>query len=164
MENENTTFNLGNDRFFRVAEWKSEIRFDLRQFEKRNDKLFPTKKGISMPLQAFKTLMMEIESVDAALQNRQSFKSHLGANMYCTVDEDSVCVSIRQFWKTPENEVVATRRGLTLRPSEYQIFRSSLEKMEDLVPELLQTVPCVLTHDNQEGMIQCAQCNPNGLL
>ena len=72
MENENTTFNLGNDRFFRITKQNSEIRFDPRQFEKRNDKLVPTNKGISIPLQAFKTLMMEIESVYAALQNRQS--------------------------------------------------------------------------------------------
>lgn len=109
--------------------------------------------------------MMDIEGVDTSRQNRHSFKSHLGVNMYCTVDEDSVCVIIRQFWKsTGENEVVPTRKGLTIRPSEYHIFRLTLEKMEDFVSELLQTIPCVLTHENQEGMIQCSQCNPNGFL
>ncbi|CAC5389234.1 unnamed protein product [Mytilus coruscus] len=73
--------------------------------------------------------------------------------MYCIVEQDSVCVNIRQYWKTPEGDVVPTKRGLTLRPKKFEIFRMTLEQLEILVPELLTTIPCVLTHQGVDEMM-----------
>lgn len=44
MDIENSTFDLGNDRFLKFYDWRSETRFDLRQCEQRNEHLYPTKK------------------------------------------------------------------------------------------------------------------------
>jgi len=142
MDIENSTFDLGNDRFFKVYDWRSETRFDLRQYEQRNERLYPTQKGVSLTLLTMKTLLMEVENIDDALKNNKQFKSHIGGNMYCIVEQDSVCVNIWKYWKTPEGDVVSTKRGLTLRPTEDEIFRVALDKMEELVPELLTTIPC----------------------
>ena len=108
-----------------------------------------------------KTLLMEVENIDDALEKNKQFKSHIGDNMYCIFEQDSACVNIRNYWKTPEGDVVPTKRGLTLRPTEYEIFRMALEKMEELVAELLTTIPCALTHHSEKEMVRCKICNPN---
>ncbi|VDH95996.1 Hypothetical predicted protein, partial [Mytilus galloprovincialis] len=102
------------------------------------------------------SIQMDIENLDEGLKNNKSFKAHLGGNLYCILEEDSVCVNIRQFRKTPDDDVVPTKRGLTLRQREYEVFRATLDKLENLVPELDQTLSCVLTHEDREGLIQCS--------
>jgi len=91
MEGENS-YDLGNNRFFRVTEWKSEPRFDLRQFETQNEMVLPTKKGVSIPLQPFKNLIMEIDNIDNAWKNKQTYKTNLGEDIFCVIENDSVCV------------------------------------------------------------------------
>ena len=62
------------------------------------------------------------EYIDKALKNGKPYQSQLDGNVYCTVRENNPCVDIRQFWK-PEEEIVPCKKGLCLRPGEYQSFR-----------------------------------------
>ena len=76
----------------------------------------------------WKILVDQIENVDKALQNKLAYVYHVGGNVYCGIDEDSVCVDIRQYWK-PNEEVVPTKKGIYLRPKEYN-------RLKELIPSI----------------------------
>ena len=149
---------LGNDRFMQVNEWKGELRVDVREWQ--DDK--PTKKGISLTLMRWKNLVDQLDYACNALQDKQSYWCHLGGNVYCNIAEKSVCVDIRQYWK-PENEVVPTKKGLCLRPKEFDRLKEQVAEIGKVLPELDSVVPCFLQSDhmNQLGALQCPECNPN---
>lgn len=150
-------FQLGNCRYIEVKEWKGELRVDLREWENGQ----PTKKGISLTLMRWKNLVDAIEYVDQGLRNNDGYKTHLGGNVYICIGAGSVCVDIRQFWK-PENEVVPTKKGLCLRPGEYQRLKELIPEVGRTLPELDGVVPCYLQSDhmNQLGALKCSECNP----
>lgn len=151
-------YQLGNERFVEVTEWKGEMRVDLREWN--DDK--PTKKGISLTLMRWKNWVDHLEFVDQALADKTNFKRHLGGNVYCTVTEGSGCVNIRQFWK-PQEEVVPTKKGLCLRPVEYSALKKLVPEIGKALPELDSVVPCFMQSDhmNQMGAFQCSECYPN---
>ncbi len=151
-------YQLGNDRYVQVTEWKGELRVDLREW--CGDK--PTKKGISLSLMRWKNLVDASEYVDQALEKKQPYKAHLGGNVCCTTNEDNGCVDIRQYWM-PEETVVPTRKGLCLRPKEYTRLKVLVPDIGKTLPELDAIVPCYLQsdHNNQLGALQCPECNPN---
>jgi hypothetical protein len=152
------TLSLGNGRYVQVVEWKGELRVDMREWNEN----IPTKKGISLTLMRWKNWVDYVESVDEALVEKKAYNSHLGGNVYCTIDEGSKCVDIRQYWK-PEETVVPTKRGLCLRPSEYKVLKDMVPEINKTIPELGAVVPCYLQSDhmNQEGALQCPECTPN---
>ena len=156
--NNSVNFDLGNQRYVKVSEWKGETRVDLREWE--GD--VPTKKGISLTLMRWKSFVNCINNVDEALNNETSYQNHLGGNVYCTVKESNPCVDIRQHWK-PSEEVVPTKKGLCLRPGEYRRLKESIYDIGTAIPELDSIVPCALQsdHANQLGYLRCSECNPN---
>ena len=104
---------LGNDRFVEVNQWKGKLRVDIREW--KHDK--PTKKGFSLTLMRWKNFVQQLEYTDRALHGKISYWSHLGGNVYCSTSA-GVRVDIRKYWK-PLAEVVPTKKGIYLRPSEY---------------------------------------------
>ena len=102
------------------------------------------------------------EYIDKALKNRKPYQSHLGGNVYCTVRENNPNNNIRQFWK-PEEEIVPCKKGLCLRPGEYQSFKRMIPNIGAAIPELSSVVPCQFqsVHANQLGFLRCSECNPN---
>ena len=152
------TYSLGNGRSIRVCEWKGEKRVDLREWS--DDK--PTKKGISLTLLRWKSFLDFMSEVDKALKSDDAYRLHLGGNVYCTVKENNPCVDIRQYWK-PQEDVVPTKKGLCLRPEEYQRLKDFLPKIGEALPELDTIVPCLFQsdHANQLGFLKCPECNPN---
>jgi len=156
--NNNASFALGNGRYVKVSEWKGEKRVDMREWD--GDK--PTKKGISLTLMRWKNLVDSLEYVDAALKSGDAYQLHVGGNVYCSVREKNPCVDIRQHWK-PEDEVVPCKKGLCLRPSEYQHLKEAISGVGTLIPELSSIVPCMFQsdHANQLGYLRCPECNPN---
>ena len=151
------TVTLGRERCVEVCEWKGELRVDLREWQDGK----PTKKGISLPLMRWKNWVDYIEYVDEALREKKTYKSHLGGNVYCSITE-SGCVDIRQYWR-PESEVVPTKKGLCLRPSEYETLKGSIPTIGQVLPELNSVVPCYTQTDhlNQLGFLKCMECNPD---
>ena len=152
------TLSLGNDRYVQVTEWKGELRVDLREWI--DDK--PTKKGISLTLMRWKNWDNYVEHVDRALEDKKAYSCHVGGNVYCTIDEGSKCVDLRQYWK-PEETVVPTKKGLCLRPREYDVLKQLIPEIINTLPELNAVIPCYLQSDhmNQEGALQCTECTPN---
>ena len=149
---------LGNDRYVEVKKWKGELRVDLREWKDHK----PTKKGISLTLMHWKNWVDYLEYRDQAIAEKKHYKSHLGGNVYCTVNEGSACMDIRQYWK-PQEEVVPTKKGLCLRPIEYNTLKELLPDIGNVLPELNAVVPCYIQSDhmNQLGVLQCSECNPN---
>ena len=151
-------FSLGNERYVQVNEWRGELRVDIREWQE--DK--PTKKGISLTLMRWKNLVDASEFVDQALHGKKAYSAHLGGNVYCSIGENSVCVDIRQYWK-PDNEVVPTKKGICLRPTEYNSLKKHVSEIGRNLPELDAVIPCYLQSDhmNQLGALRCSECNPN---
>jgi hypothetical protein len=46
MEKTRCNIELGNNRYVKATEWKDEIRIDIREWEIKDRKQIPTKKGI----------------------------------------------------------------------------------------------------------------------
>ncbi len=149
---------IGNGRYVRVQEWKGDLRVDIREWDKK----IPTKKGVSLPLGRWKHFVESVETIDDALNTKylEFYNNHLGGNVYCTVE--GVCVDIRQYWK-PADTVIPTRKGICLRADEYKRLKDSIPQIGQTLPELDAFVPCYLQsdHQNQLGMLSCAECNPN---
>ena len=154
----NTSFQLGNGRRVRVGDWKGEKRVDIREWNGE----IPTKKGICLTLMRWRSFLDYIDQVDEALQNNKTYSLDLGGNVYCNVKEDNPCVDIRQFWK-PQDDVIPTKKGLCLRPREYQRLKDILPEVNVAIPELSSVVPCMLQsdHANALGFLKCSECNPN---
>lgn len=154
---------LSNGRYVKVSEWQKEPRVDLRQHEVCNDKEIPTKKGISLKLVQFKTLLAAMDSVQDVIRQNKEQSCHLGYNVYIHVKENNPCVDIRQYWKPDkESDIVPTRKGLCLRPFEFSAFEALLVD-ENCIPELKDVQCCSERddHQNQMGILQCNICNPN---
>ena len=151
-------FALSQQRYAQVCEWQGEKRIDLREWNNN----IPTKKGISLTLLRWKCLVDNLDKVDEALINNQSYSLHLGGNVYCKVRESNPCVDIRKYWK-PEEEIVPTRKGLCMRPREYLRLKEIVADVGAVIPELDGIVPCQFQsdHANQMGMLRCSECNPN---
>ena len=88
MANNRCPYSLGNDRYVEVHEWQSELRVDIREWKDYK----PTKKGISLSLMRWKNWVDQLENVNKALENKQSFTYHLEGNVFCKVCENSLCV------------------------------------------------------------------------
>ena len=155
---------LNNLRYTEVYELENgQNRVDLREWGREGDTEFPTKKGISLKLDIFKSLELSLDMIDSALQNKEDLQYHMGSNIFCTVKKDSPCVDIRQYWRPPnQKELVPTKKGLCLRPVEYRTLKSRVSELHKVIPELQTLVPCFLREDhmNQLGMLQCSNCNP----
>lgn len=162
MSQARLSVNLENGRYANVQTWKNEPRLDLREWEMR-DKLVPTKKGISLRLHQIKVLSDRMELIEEALSQNEEKKFYLGFNVFVSLRKDNPCVDIRQYWKPPNhNDVVPTRRGLCLRPVEYNHLKTSWEDILKNLPEMKTFVLCYDRNDhlNQMGMLQCPACNP----
>ena len=164
MDKTRCNIELGNNRFVKATEWRDEIRIDVREWETKDGKLIPTKKGLSLPLSRWKLLVDSFDLVDQALVENKEFSTHLGRNMYCSVKASGVCVDLRQHFLPPQHtDMVPTRKGITLRPSEYAKLKDVACVIGDYVPELSSVVPCPYSSDhlNQLGFLSCPECNPD---
>ena len=164
MENARCNIELGNDRFFQASEWKDEVHIDVREWEIKDGKQVPTKKGISLPLQRWKMLANNMDFVDQALDEKMEYATHLGGNVYASVKASGICVDLRQHWLPPnQTYVVPTKKRRTLRPGEYAKLKDVASVICDCAPELNSVVPCPYRSDtiNQLGFLSCSECNPD---
>ncbi|XP_071138711.1 uncharacterized protein [Mytilus edulis] len=164
MEKTRSNIELGNNRFVQATEWKEEIRIDIREWELKDGQRTPTKRGLGLPLHRWKMLVDSLDFLDQAIMEKREYKSHLGRNMYATIGPNSVCVDLRQHILPPQQtDVVPTRKGITLRPTEYAKLKDVARIISDFVPDLSTVVPCPYNsdHQNQLGFLTCSECNPN---
>ena len=75
-----TTFELGNQRYVNICEWKGEKCVDLREWDGNK----PTKKGVGLPLISWKCPVDCLSDVDNAIKSGEVYRNHLGRNVFCT--------------------------------------------------------------------------------
>ena len=133
---------------------------------------FLPRKVLVCPWDAGK-LTNDIMVIDEALEKRTERSLHLGGNVYCKVAENSFCVNIRQYWCPPDQNkgfhefidgsIFPTKKGICLRPTEYNKLKEFMKDIGEAVPELNTVVPCYAQSDhlNQLGYLRCAECSPN---
>ena len=62
---------LGNERYIQAYTLDNgERRVDIREWKSSENRQFPTKKGISLNLQLFKTVTLSIDLIDKALTKK----------------------------------------------------------------------------------------------
>jgi hypothetical protein len=160
------------EQFVTVGKWRQQKRISVRQYLRFRgaDKLYPSKKGISMTVDNLIDLMYQKERITDALKlvededGEVSFRHHIGRNIFVTVDTGREYVNIRQ-WCLPEGaeQVVPTRKGICLLTEEWNALLEHATEVEKLVPEVKGGVPCAYRddHANQVGLLSCSHCNPN---
>ena len=112
----------------------------------------------------WKLLCANSEEITAAVLARKNYETHLGGNVFTRVSKEfPFRVDIRQFF-IPQGEATPnpTQKGISLHFTEWKDVLKSEEELVEDFPALKEIVPCLLSedHQNQEGMLKCAECNP----
>ncbi len=164
-------FPLGSDRYLVVSKWKGQTRISLREYVSYDgsDKLYPTKKGIALTVDNWIDLKLVFDEINALLSTlsiaeQVDYKHHIGSNVFVTVKTGWPNVDIRSWWLPEDaNDIVPTKRGISLRASEWEKLNQIAESLHKVVPELAYAIPCSMRgdHQNQQGMLACSHCNPN---
>ena len=158
-------FELGNNRFITVSEYKSEIYVHIRQYEEDivSKKLYPTQKGCALTPSRFANLLLSVTDIDENVTklrkpDGQEFKytTHLGGGIFCTMTSGYQCVNFRSYY-TVEDRLMPTKKGISLRLSEWDAVKSKLDKIRQLAPQLSDARPC--DYDIEHNEADCADCN-----
>ena len=148
-----------------VKPWLGNNRFDIREWQSG----YPTKKGVSLPTLRWVALAFATDLVDQAIkdvtgQKDVDFEYHLGKNVYVSVKSPYRLVDIRQRFVDAEGVLRPTKRGLKLKLQTWTSLKAAIQEIKEAVPETSVILPCFLDddHQNQQGYINCPECNPNG--
>lgn len=155
-------------RVFRLIATKNGLMYDFREYVKG----VPTTNGVRLPPQRFVNLLSYTDHIDEHVmiikrksQDSQSYKTHVGGNLYVTMGAPYRVVHLRDYWLRPgASEVQPTRRGCGLRFSEWDTFKTKcVGILRRIEPSLTYLKPCLEREDhaNQLGYLTCSECNPN---
>ena len=91
-------------------------------------------------------------------------KLSIGGGWYVSVTSGYWCVDIRKFYWLPGVGERPTKVGLALRLSEWAKLKEIVREIADKHPDIATAKPCWMgeDHQNQEGAINCSECNPFG--
>jgi hypothetical protein len=87
---------------------------------------------------------------------------HIGGAWFVSVTSGFMCVDIRKFYIAPGGETKATKTGIAIRLSEWDRVKDIAREMKEKNPKIANAQPCWTNadHFNQEGAINCPECNP----
>lgn len=139
----------------------------VREFETIDNKLYPTKIGVSFTASRLKTFTNRFEEIDEQLKQmsadvsykvRQSrYKAHLGAGIYVSVDTKFNGVDLRRHW-LPTNQFtpVPTKNGIYIQASQWNSLKEILKSLQGFHPDLWEAEECF--HRNLKEMLECREC------
>ncbi len=165
-----TKFDIGNDRYLVVHKYKGMTYISLRQFKwyVGSTKLYATEKGITLTVDNWLDLKMAFEDISKELSRlngteKVDYRQHIGKNVFVSVTTGWNFVDIRKWWMLDGEKLQPKRKGISLTPDEWQKVTQLAETLHKVVPELAYAIPCGMRedHQNQQGMLACAHCNPN---
>ena len=170
-DKERIMINIGGDIFVVVNEWDGDVLIHIRKYDKNSAGVYvPTRKGVALRMTQWQLLELYVEDIDAAIgrmieDNGPEMTFHLGKGVYVTVSREYPTVDIRQKWVPPESETpVPTKKGISLTYDKWEALKETFPNVKEAVPEMENNLPCILSedHQNQQGMLDCAYCNPFG--
>ena len=129
----------------------------------------PVMKDFSLTLQRWQQLMSRIDDIQIAVTEHSAgkevhFKHHLGRNNFVQINSGFKVVDLRQFWLPDGTDrIQPTRKGIALKFDEFDTLVKLKPEIEQVMPELEHIQPCWMSDDhmNQEGLMNCRECNPN---
>jgi hypothetical protein len=137
-------------------------------------------KMIRLTLQQWLDLVSVIDVIEAARDEFDTVKLHIGRNTYIRVQPEIQRIDIREYFlpadsncatdshpSTFETALIPTRRGISLTYAEWVEFVSQGIPLINAGSVIVQAAPreaCNLRHDRQEAWLMCNHCNPNGYL
>jgi hypothetical protein len=100
-------------------------------------------------------------------------RMHLGGNVYMSIKRGLPGVDFRWFWLPPSAtvdyqqepgafNVQPTRYGIWLNYKEWYKLDGLRDLVQKCIPSLEGMNECASQHLNQEGILLCVHCNPNG--
>ncbi|OWF35836.1 hypothetical protein KP79_PYT23038 [Mizuhopecten yessoensis] len=160
--------NIGNDHYIVANNFQDKLWFHIRVYEKRLDNTtYPTKKGIVLDLEKWtKLLTWYVDDVDEAIKEYDddnkdvALHIHLGCNYYVSLKQGYPVVNIRR-WFLPCD------LGITLTFRQWGKLQDVMVVLQDMMGSEMDKVSfCELSadHQNQMGVIECINCNPNGTM
>jgi hypothetical protein len=89
---------------------------------------------------------------------------HIGGGWYVSVTSGFFCVDVRRFYHLPGVGVRPTRTGIALRFHEWTRLKAAANEIRQRHPKVAEAQPCWMgaDHFNQEGAVNCVDCNPFG--
>ena len=89
---------------------------------------------------------------------------HLGGAWYVSVTSGVRCVDIRKFFMTQDGTIKPTRTGFAIRLREWDRVKHLATVIKTQNPKIAGAQPCWMgeDHQNQEGAMNCNECNPYG--
>ena len=144
-----------------VSTWNGEVRIDIRTWEDN----FPNKKGLSLTLPRWKTLLSYQEDLTKTLRGQSGDKVqyHLGGGQFATANPDYKSSDLRQYF-LPAGAVKAhpTRKGIVLSQVEWDNLKSFVEEIKKCIPELESTQMCSERADHYFHLdsLECKECHP----
>ena len=154
---------LSNNKKVTVCDWQFEVRIDVRTWE--DNFKFPNKKGLSLTLPRWKTLLSYQEDLTKALKDKSCDKVqyHLGGGQFATVNPEYTGLDLRQYFVPAGTvNVHPTRKGILLSEGEWTNLLSCVSQIKEAVPELESTQMCNEKADHYFHMDtqKCQECNP----
>lgn len=97
-------------------------------------------------------------------QQEVKLQTHIGGGWYVSVTSGFRCVDIRQFYNLPGVGERPTKTGIALRLFEWDRLKAVAKEIREKHPTVGAAQPCwtQADHFNQEGAMNCRECNPFG--
>ena len=168
---------LGSFKKFEVFEWPGDrykdMEVDIRQWTPTlSGECIGSKRGVNMPLKRYKVLRDNVGKLSEALADVKGGKDvnvmiHLGGNMHASIQSPYQGINIRQWFRyqnmNQDKGELKPGRGIFLKSGEWTEFCKVNSCLDELVPELSETIYCMdqTDHMNQLGGIACMECNPD---
>ena len=83
MSSERFSVALDNGRYVKVSTWNGKPRLDCKERKVSEDKMIPTKNGISLKLHQIKIFISILDSIQKTREGNRENKWHLGYNAFC---------------------------------------------------------------------------------
>ena len=164
-------FLLGNGRYAVVCNFKGKVYFNIRQYELKGNREYPTITGTCMSAQRFAWFMLKRQQVTDAVREVENgsetvdLRDHIGGGVHVALKSGINLVNIRKYF-LPHGAAapIPTRMGIALKFSEWEKLMECIDDVKNLSSELMNAEPCFngLDHANLMGFLQCRECSPFG--
>ena len=137
-----THFNLGSERYVTVKVVNRSAWVHIRQFIKHRERIYPTTLGVYLSSDQFRNLLDLIMDINYNVHKfrdgkMESFKYHLGNNVYISSGEGCHASRIRIYFQYNPKKII--KPGIALRFSEWN-------KLVDLMVDIKNKVECNVEH------------------
>jgi len=134
-------------------------------------------RAVKFSPQQWDDMMASMDDIAKAIEDDISSRLHIGGNTFVTVKPERALIDIREYF-LPDNDsrcvdvapeeffgdLVPTRRGVSLTENAWKML---VIKADQLLKDFTASTvawkgECGLSHADDEMMLKCHHCNPNG--